>query len=208
MGSLQPLRRNVSARVELSDTAFSQVEALAQTRTLRKHEYFLHEGEVCRHVAFLNRGCVRFVVPSDGQEMTGHIFLEESWLTDYHSYLTESESRIAIQAIEPSELVVFSRDAMNSLYETVPGWEKLGRLIAEEIFLCAHERSMSLLAETPENRYQRLQAERPDLFSRLPQHIIASYIGVAPETLSRMKRRSETRPMAIGHDVLSRKRKR
>jgi CRP-like cAMP-binding protein len=121
--------------------------------------------------------------------MTGHIFFEDEFVADYQSFLTQQPSLVTIQALEASELLCLSHQAIQTLYEVVPAWQKMGRLIAESVYLCAQKRTASLLLDTPEARYMNLLNEHPDIFERVSQYVIASYLGVAPETLSRIKKR-------------------
>jgi CRP-like cAMP-binding protein len=127
-------------------------------------------------------------------EVTTHIFVDGSFVADYYSYLTATPSRQSIRAVEDCALVVADRRAVSRLYESVPVWERLGRMIVEEVYLCAHERTESFLHDAPEQRYLKLAETQTGLLARVPQYVIASYLGITPETLSRIRARSHQPP--------------
>jgi CRP-like cAMP-binding protein len=175
--------------VTLSETELDAFASVMEPRRLRKKELLLREGEVCRHVAFIESGCLRYFYNVNGEHHTGQFFFENSWYTDYDSFLTQSPARVGIEALEPCQLWLLSHGALHRLYEEYPVYERFGRLMAEQAFRGARAHSAELLNLTPEERYLRLVAERPKVVQRVPQHLIASYLGVKPESLSRIRKR-------------------
>lgn len=188
---LDCVRADVARRVRISDAEWAAVARAFVPRTLARKQLLLRQGEVCSFVGFVNRGCLRSFHTTESRDMTGHFFFDQTWVSDYYSFLTRTPSLQNIETLEESEVLMMAHANVETLYRTIPAWQEFGRLIAEEIYVCAHRRSVSFLIDSPEMRYQTLVAERPDVLGRVPQHIIASYLGVSPETLSRMKRRRD-----------------
>jgi CRP-like cAMP-binding protein len=194
--AFEDLGRYARARTSMPAGDWERVRAAFSPLRVAKKSAYLRPGETCDRIAFLSRGCLIASYSNDKADMTTHIFVESSFVADYYSYLSQTPSRQTIRAVEDCELLVAGRPAMDALYETVGGWERLGRAIAEEVYICAHDRTHSLLHDTPELRYQKLVATEPDLLRRLPQYVIASYLGVTPEALSRIRRRTRVNSSA------------
>ena len=155
----------------------------------KKKELVLREGEICRYAYFINSGCFRYYYTVDGQENTAQFFFENGWYTDYESFLLEKPTQQSIQTLEPTELVLLTARDLQQLYMDIPKFERFGRLMAENAFLGIRKRSEMMENQTPEERYLHLIQERPKVFERIPQHYIASYIGIQPPSLSRIRKR-------------------
>ena len=188
------LRAFIAARVRLSAGDWDAIRAAFEASTVRRKGLYLHPGETCDRIAFLARGCLTVSYNNEKADVTTHIYVDGSFVADYYSYLTATPSRQSIRAVEDCALLIADRRAVSRLYESVPVWERLGRMIAEEVYLCAHERTESFLRDTPEQRYLKLAETQPGLLERVPQYVIASYLGITPETLSRIRGRSRQAP--------------
>ncbi len=173
----------------INATERAAFSAICRPRTLRKKELLLREGDVCRFAAFVRTGCLRYFYSVEGAEHTGQFFFENSWYTDYASFLTGEPTRQSIQALEPTELFLLHRDDLEALYRTHPTFERFGRVMAERAFLGVRHRTEFLTNLSAEERYRQLLRERPKVLERVPQHYIASYLGVKPESLSRIRKR-------------------
>jgi len=185
----QLIRINLLRFVNLTPAEFSQFTQHLTRKSLKKKEVLLQEGEVCHNAYFINRGCLRYYFNVEGEDKTGQFFFEGAWYTDFESYITGQPSSENIQALEASELLLLSRKSLLQLFNEIPKFERFGRLIAENAFLGVKARNNAFLNQTPEERYQALQQERPKVVSRVPQHYIASYLGIKPESLSRIRKR-------------------
>jgi CRP/FNR family transcriptional regulator, anaerobic regulatory protein len=155
----------------------------------KKKELILQEGEVCKYAYFINHGCLRYYYNVDGQENTAQFFFENGWYTDYDSFLTGKPTKQNIEALEKSDILLLSVKDLQQLYGEIPKFERFGRMMAENAFLGIRHRSELLENQTAEERYLTLMKERPKVFERIPQHYIASYLGIKPPSLSRIRKR-------------------
>ncbi len=160
-----------------------------QVREFKRKELILMEGQVCRYSYFINYGCLRYFYNVDGRENTAQFFFENGWYTDYESFLSGKPSKQNIEALEKCQLLLLSAKDMQELYIDIPKFERFGRMMAENAFLGVRKRTELLENQTAEERYLSLMKERPKVFERIPQHYIASYLGIKPPSLSRIRKR-------------------
>lgn len=183
------LRESLSKRVELTDEAFQSVAKYFNRHIVKRKEHWLSPGNICDSIAFITKGCVRIYFPKDGIERTAQFFFEGSWVTDYESLHTNQISTLGIDALEDTELLVIPFADLQRMYDTFPDCERIGRLIAEQTVVDLCYRYRSLLNDSPLERYVKLIAQRPEVADRIPQHFIASYLGIEPESLSRIRKK-------------------
>jgi CRP/FNR family transcriptional regulator, anaerobic regulatory protein len=179
--------------VKLSPSDEATFIKILELKKLKKKEFLLKEGQVCNKITFINAGCFRLFYNIDGEENNIQFFFENSFHTDYNSFLTGEPSLENMQALEPCEIVQFKKSDLYKLYETNPIFEKIGRIMAENAFLSVTKLNKMLTNEEPEQRYLSLLKHRPELVNRVPQHFIASYLGIKPESLSRIRKRILTK---------------
>jgi CRP-like cAMP-binding protein len=159
-----------------------------QLRSYEKNDYLLMQGQVCNHIYFINQGlCRTLIVDENNNEHTINFALANDYVTDYASFLKGKPAVYSIQALEKTEVVLIPKKTVQSGYENIKDGNKLGRLIAEHYFLMISEKLEKAHIENPLKRYLDLEATFPDIHQRLPQHIIASFLGVTPVHLSRLK---------------------
>ncbi|CAN5332022.1 Crp/Fnr family transcriptional regulator [soil metagenome] len=157
-----------------------------------KGSYLLEAGQVCDYVAFINKGHFRTLTLVNNEELTYNFFFDGNFITDYPSFISRQPSLESHQALEDAEVLMLSYDDMQMIYKKVPVWERFGRLIAEFIILGIGERDRSMLFLSPEEQYLNLMKTRPKVIANIPQHYIASYLGIQPESLSRIRKRLAT----------------
>jgi CRP-like cAMP-binding protein len=149
---------------------------------------------VCKYTAFILKGCLRYFYNVEGQEHTGQFFFENSWYTDYESFLSEKPSKQNIEALEKTEILLLQKKDLEKLYETYPKFERFGRLMAENAYLGVRKKNENLVNLSPEDRYLKLVKERPKVIERVAQHYIASFLGIQPQSLSRIRKRILEQP--------------
>ena len=175
--------------VNLNDEAWNDMQQRLVCRTYKKRETFVVEGKICNQLAFITKGAFRLYKMIDGVEITTYFSFENNWISAYTSFLQQLPSYITIEAIEESDILILNYDDLQYLYQHHLVFERFGRLIAEYLITCLDERLHSLLLKTPEERYLKTLHNNSIYFERVPQHYIASYLGIAPESLSRIRKR-------------------
>lgn len=159
-------------------------------KKIRKNQYLLQEGDIARHAAFVEKGALRaYSVDEKGAE---HIiqFAFEGWtISDMYSFMTGNPATYNIDALEDSELVLISRSAQEEILKQIPEYEVYIRLQITGAYMAMQKRITSMLSLSLEERYINLTRLYPNLIQRVPQRMIASYMGLTPETLSRVRRK-------------------
>lgn len=183
------IKQSLLSYVKLSETELTAFCERLQTKTLARKEFLLIEGDVCKSLYFINQGCLRYFYVVDGEEKTGQFFFENSWFTDLESFLSEQPSLQNVQALESTQLMVLPKTVLYELYEQNPKMERFGRLAVENAFLGIRKKNEMLTNQSPEERYLHLLKTRPKVVARVPQIYIASYLGIKPESLSRIRKR-------------------
>jgi CRP-like cAMP-binding protein len=156
---------------------------------IKKGDYYIKEGEYVEKVSFVEAGLFRLFYLIDGEEKIMLFFSENQFMTDYFGYLTYSPSIRPIQALEDSILYSINRNNLNKLFDHSKNWEHVGRILAESAYVTSVHRANRLLHDDYETRLNTFLQEHPTLMQRVPQYMIASYLNMTPETLSRLKKR-------------------
>ena len=190
----QSLFPHLKQLIGLTNEEFDVFLGCLQFQKLKRKEVLIAEGDICRYAYFIKKGCLRYFHNVDGEEITGQFFFENGWYTDYESFLLQKPSKQNIDALEPTELILLPKSELLKLYITIPKFEKFGRIMAENAFLGLRNRTELLTQQSAEERYLRLMKERPKVIERVPQHYIASYLGIKPPSLSRIRKRIMNNP--------------
>lgn len=187
------LHQHYSRLIEITDEEFEFVKTFFIPRKLRRKQYLLQAGEVCKYSAFVNKGLLRtYTVDGKGGE---HVvqFSPEGWLTvDMYSYLTGEPSGYNIEALEDSELLLLDREADERLSAALPKMNRYYRLMLQNNYIATHRRLEASLSQSAEEKYADFVHRYPDIVQRVPQHMIASYLGITPAFLSRLRARKST----------------
>jgi CRP-like cAMP-binding protein len=165
-------------------------KALKYTRaiTVKKDDYFLRAGEVPRQIGYLKSGLMRlFYIDLNGLEVNKHFSLEDTLVISYSAFLQQTESKLFIQALEDSMLVTIDYEAYQELLDGHTCWQIAAKKLAEMVFILKEKREAELLLNDAQERYQQFLADYPDLEKRIAQYHIASYLGITPESLSRIR---------------------
>ena len=165
------------------------LDAHFESRTLAKKEQLLQGGKICSFLAFIDNGSIRHFHIKDGIEKTCDISFEKTWVTDFQSFTNGTSSIMNLQAMEETVVYVIRKDNVYSLYRECSKYETFGRMMAELVAQRATDIAMSLSSDKPEERFQNLLDRQPDLFQRVPQKYIANFLGISPESLSRIRAR-------------------
>lgn len=173
----------------MQDEDWFVLEQKLTFQRLKKGEFLIKSGEKSRHVSFINKGLLRMFYLVDGKEICTGFVCENQYAGEYESFLTHQPSSGNIDALEECELINLSYDEMQAIYKSNPVFETFGRRIAEILFIMISSQTNRLLTMSPEERYQSVILSQPFIVQRVPQYMIASFIGITPEHLSRIRRK-------------------
>lgn len=181
------MQSTIQTLLNISDELYQIFESAAVWRQCPKNTIIFNPGKAQHQMLFLDKGLLRAHRLIDGQEYTHHFFAEKWFATDYQSYLTGQKSDLYIQALTDVSFYEFNKSTLSTLFEQHHEYERLGRIIAERAYLKMVERLVDFQTNDLNTRYQRLLQSYPQLLLQVPQKMIASYLGVAEQSLSRIK---------------------
>ncbi|HRP88823.1 MAG TPA: Crp/Fnr family transcriptional regulator [Edaphocola sp.] len=182
------LQKKLSEIITLTEEEFEVVKTFFQPKKLRKKRFLLQEGDICHYTAFVEKGLMRtYSIDEKGAEHILQFSLEGWWTADLYSFLTQEPSIYNIEAIEECELLIISQSSWEEMFLEIPKMEHYFRVLLQNNLINTQRRLMGAFKETAEEKYLKLFKTFPDLFQRVPQHMIASYLGVTRETLSRVR---------------------
>lgn len=177
-------------KVQLTQEEEQQIAKYLTPKKLRKKQYLIQEGDPCKYVAFVEKGSLRaYSTDEKGNEHIIQFGLEGWTISDLYSFLTGEPATYNIDAIEDSELTLISKSAHEELLNTMPKYETFTRLNITGAYIAMQKRLTSIISSPSEDRYENFNALYPDIVQRVPQHMIASYMGLTPETLSRVRKK-------------------
>jgi CRP-like cAMP-binding protein len=187
---LERLKMAVYRFLPMSREDWQRLVPHLEVITLKRHELFAREGKVSGTIGFLLEGSMRHFYTREGEERTTYFYFENHFVSSYVSCLTSQPSLLSIEALTECRLLVFSYAALKKLYDESHAWERFGRLMAEYLAMGLEERMVGLLVLSPEERYEALlKSDKKKIIERIPQHFIASYLGITPVSLSRIRGR-------------------
>lgn len=179
----------------LTDEEFTDLISCFRIRQIRKKEFYLRAGEICRTRTYLNKGCTRhFVVDEHGHERILFFAFEDWWLGDLESFYSGNPGTNYIQALEDCEILVISKEDFLKLEERIPNLKQWYAYKVTRSASASLKRIEEIKTLTPEERYLNFLKKQPDLFQRVPLQYIAAFLNIEPQSLSRMRKRLEKNP--------------
>ncbi|MEP6794907.1 MAG: Crp/Fnr family transcriptional regulator [Saprospiraceae bacterium] len=179
-----------NSKVPLTQEEETVIKQYLTPKKLRKKQYLLQEGDVCKSIAFIEKGALKaYSVDDKGNEHIIQFGVERWLISDLYSFLTGEPATYNIDAIEDSELLLISKTAHEELLQKVPKYETYTRMNITGAFISMQRRLTSIISSPLEERYTNFAASYPNIVQRVPQHMIASYMGLTPETLSRVRQK-------------------
>lgn len=188
--SFELILANVCKHIQLTETEKEQFTAFLQPKKIKKKQFLLQQGEVCKHSAFVTSGCLRgYSIDKNGTEHVLSFAPADWWMADMYSLISQQPGVLNIEALEDTEMLLLSKADQEKLYIALPKFERFFRILAEKSLVANQQRLIDRLSLTGEERYKIFCKRYPTLIHHLPQKQIAAYIGVSPEFLSRARAR-------------------
>ncbi len=185
---MEQLTQAIRQMISISDQEAEAFCSGCRLATYKRLEPLSLPGGIPDSIFFITRGIIRVIITDkEGAEHTIHFALENQFIADYSSFMLLQPSLYTLQALEETKVVILPRKAIEWGYANLKEGQKLGRLIAEYYFIYHDNRIKNLYARTPRERYDTITEVFPDIHNRVPQHMIASYLGITPVHLSRLK---------------------
>ncbi|WP_439697912.1 Crp/Fnr family transcriptional regulator [Mucilaginibacter sp. AW1-7] len=184
----ETFQRYIDDRATLTDAEKEMIRSVAVIKKIRKRQYLLQAGDVWKYDAFVSSGCLRtYSVDEKGNEHIIGFSIENWWCGDRESLLSRQPARFNIDAIEDSELVLFTHSNFEILCRDIPALDQMVNTILNKSFVTQQNRINAALSYTAEEKYLNFVKKYPEFALRVPQSMIASYLGMTPETLSRIR---------------------
>jgi CRP-like cAMP-binding protein len=183
------LYKKITDKITLTEEEFNLCKTLFSPKKLRKKQSILQEGDIGRYNIFVTKGLLRsYTIDEKGNEHILQFALEGWWTADLYSFFTGEPSLFNIEALEDSELLLINHTDWESLLQKLPAFERYFRILIQNNLIATQRRLMESLSETAERKYLKFMKTYPESIQRVPQHMIASYLGITRETLSRLRR--------------------
>jgi len=188
MVEVKALLAHIQKFVALSPVEEKVLLESVRYQKIKKKELLLHEGHICTENYFVIRGCMRmYIQTKDGEDRIVQFGIDNWWITDYTSFDSQKPSCFNIQAVEDSEIVAIDKQTMDRLFNLIPSLERYFRIVLQRAFAASVMRMHYIFDQSGEKRYQHFVSSYPDFVQRVPQYMLASYLGFTPEFLSKIR---------------------
>ena len=187
---MSELELYINQCVQLSGDELREVKVLFERKMVPKKTVLLRAGDICKFEAFIVKGCIKtYFIDKKGLEVVLTFSTENWWVSDISSFEYQEPTKMFIETIEDTELLFLTPETKYELLAKYPALEKMFRLMVQRHLNSYQERLFGIIAHTAQERYQNFLKKFPALPQRIPQHLIASYLGMSPEFLSRLRKR-------------------
>ncbi len=184
--------RLINYFLKITDLTANETKVLTESMVVKnfnKNDYLVKEGQFTNDTFFVLNGCVRQFKILDGNDITTNFYTEEQWIISLENYEGQTASKYNLVCVENTTVVIGNEQKAQELFKQFPRFETTSRQIMETVFMEQQNLMTSYITDKPEQRYLKLLETRPNIFQRVPQYDIATYIGVKPESLSRIRRK-------------------
>ena len=181
-------QKYMDSKIQLCQEQSDWIRSLSLVRKLRKHQFLLQAGDVCKQHAFVSKGCLRsYSVDSDGVEHTVKFAVENWWIGDRDSLMSGEPAMLNIDAVEDSEVVLLLTKNFDLICQKIPAFNDMVNNLLQSAYNASQNRILANISLSAIEKYEHFLQRYPDLALRIPQGMIASYLGMSPETLSRVR---------------------
>ena len=183
---LQHIRQHANLSAENEAFVLSNFK----NREIKKNEFLLRAGEICKYETFVVKGCLKaYTLDEHGTEHIAYLGVETWYVGDLYSFLTGTPAKLYISALEDTEILQIGKQTLDKLLIEVPAMERYFRILFQNAFVASQERIMEGISYTADQRYEIFLKRYPTLDQRIPQYLIASYLGITPQFLSKIRRK-------------------
>ncbi len=186
---MEQIKEVMRQMIDVSEVELNDFLSGASIKTFKRQEVISQPNAIPNEIFFINKGIVRVLISdSEGTEHTIHFALENQFIADYSTFIQKKPSMYTLQTLEETQVVVLPRATIEWGYNNLKEGEKMGRLVAEYYYIYQDDRIKNNYVRTPKQRYDSISEVFPNIHNRVPQHMIASYLGISPIHLSRLKK--------------------
>ncbi len=183
------LTNSINEKVAISQEELEIIKSHFTPKKLRKRQYLLQEGDICTRMAFVEKGSlISYSIDNKGVQHVMQFAFEDYWISDLYSFFTKEPSRFNIEAMEDSELLLLDWENHHKLLNKIPPYESYTRILYQNAYIALQRRLEGTLGQSAEEKYLNLVNQHPLILKRVPLNLIASFLGVTPETLSRIRK--------------------
>ncbi len=183
------IRNAISNLIKFTDSEWLVISKDFIEKKIEKGDFLIEEGEYCNYVGFIDQGLLSYYYLVDGKKYIRGFFFDNDFISSYTSFLTNEKSKSYIEALENTSITLIHKDKLSQLYQKNSKFQQLGRMFTELLFMLVSEKYEDLLLKSPEERYLNLIENRSNVIQSIPQYLIASWLGITPEALSRIRKR-------------------
>lgn len=186
---MEQIRQVMKQMINVSEVELNDFLGQVYTKTFKRQEIISKTNIIPNEIFFINKGIIRVLITdNEGTEHTIHFALENQFIADYSNFIQLQPSIYSLMTLEETEVIILPRKAIEWGYNNLLDGQKMGRLIAEYYFIYQNDRIKNIYTRTPKQRYDSITEVFPNIHNRVPQHMIASYLGITPIHLSRLKK--------------------
>jgi len=186
---MDALYSNLLEKIKLSREEYEAFKALTKPAVIKRNELLAEEGKVARQIAFVVDGALHtYSTDSKGEKHVIQIALKNHWISDPYSFLSQQPALYNVQTIETSSVILLSKTNMDKACDLNPAFDRFFRLLIQQAYIQSLQRISGIYSESAEERYLRLIKDKPEVIKRIPQHYIASFLGIKPQSLSRIRK--------------------
>lgn len=185
------LINHIRQYVQLEEKQLESIYRYFKVLSLNKKDHLLHEGQICKYSYFVTKGCLRMYFYRDkGTEQITQFALENWWMTDYSNFIDQSQSNYNIQAVEDSDILAIEYSSYDKLLQEVPQLERYFRIMAQKALAASQVRLKLIFEMSKEDMYLHFKSSFPEFTQRIPQYMLASFLGLTPEYLSELRKKN------------------
>lgn len=182
--------KNIRRKIDLTDDEIEKFTSILDCKLIPKKTMLLQDGEICQFEAYIQKGCVRtYYIDNNGFEVTVQFAVEDWWVSDIASFHEQRPSKLFIETLEDSELYMLSTKTKEDLLKKIPKFERMFRLMVQRSLCTIQNRLINTISKSAQERYLDFLKLYPDIPQRVAQHYIASYLGISPEFVSKIRKR-------------------